>query len=99
MGKYSTAKEHNAKLIKSAMAELRIRYYTIEHELTSRLGLAKTLFAKKLIQSRETRVEMLNLLKKVVEEIENGLTEDDSAFEQFLLCIKETDRVVNNNIL
>lgn len=61
--------------------------------------LQKLYLLNKLIQSRESRVEMLTLLKLVVEEIENGLTEDDSAFEKFLISIKETDRVINNSFL
>lgn len=52
-----------------------------------------------MIKSRESRAEMLALLKLVIEEIETGLTEDDSGFEQFLITIKETDRVVNNALL
>jgi hypothetical protein len=53
----------------------------------------------KLLRSRESRAELLYLLKAVVEEIESGLTEDDVAFEKFLISIKETDRVVNNSVL
>lgn len=53
----------------------------------------------KLLQSRECRAELLLLLKTVIEEIETGLTEDDVAFEKFLIGIKETDRVVNNAVL
>lgn len=74
-------------------------YNQAETELHVRLELAKTLFAKRLIQSREARVEMMNLLKLVIEEIENGLPEDDSRFEKLLISIKETDRVLNNAVL
>ena len=74
-------------------------YNQVETELHVRLELAKTLFAKRLIQSRESRVEMMNLIKLVIEEIENGLPEDDSRFERLLISIKETDRVLNNAVL
>lgn len=81
------------------VSKLKAGYYQAETELQRELETAKTVFAKKLIQSRESRAEMMHILKRVVEEIENGLTEDDSAFEKFLINIKETDRVVNNSIL
>ena len=74
-------------------------YNQAETELHVRLELAKTLFAKRFIQSRESRVELMNLIKLVIEELENGLPEDDSRFERLLISIKETDRVLNNALL
>lgn len=90
---------HQLVCLKDAVRALLQNYSQAETELHVRLELAKTLFAKKLIQSRETRVEMLGLLKLVIEEIETGLTEDDSRFEKLLISIKETDRVLNNAVL
>ncbi|CAI2372674.1 unnamed protein product [Moneuplotes crassus] len=60
---------------------------------------AKNLFTKKLYHSRESKEEMLRILKKVINNIENGLTEDDVSFEKFLINIKEADRVLNNSAL
>jgi hypothetical protein len=85
--------------VQDVVNKLKAAYYQAEAELQRELETAKTVFAKKLLQSRESRAEMMHILKKVVEEIENGLTEDDSAFEKFLINIKETDRVVNNSML
>lgn len=90
---------HQLVCLKEAVAHLVENYNQAETELHVRLELAKTLFAKRLIQSREARVEMMHLLKLVIEEIENGLPEDDSRFEKLLISIKETDRVLNNAVL
>jgi len=37
---------------------------------------------------------MLKLLKKVINDIETGLTEDDVEFENFLIHIKDADRIL-----
>ena len=90
---------HKLVSIKDEIKQLKRKYYQTELELHQELELAKTVFAKKLIRSRESRVELLDMLKSVVEDIESGLTEDDVAFEKLLIAIKETDRVVNNTVL
>ncbi|CAI2372572.1 unnamed protein product [Moneuplotes crassus] len=67
--------------------------------LQRELDTAKNIFTKKLLDSRESRQEMLRMLKKAIHDLENGLTEDDASFENFLITIKEADRVLNNSVL